>query len=116
MLQSKAANVINTEKQNQHSVDTEPQPSGTNTGTRTRSIKDHMNSAAQGRLLWDARRMSTSEKKMPLASEGCIFSKQHFSRASREGTQGCGEPYALAHSDKALRSQRHAIMHDLSLL
>ena len=32
--------------------------------------------------------------------------------ASREGKQGCGEPHALAHSDKALRSQRYAFMHD----
>ena len=63
-------------------------------------------------MLWGARRISTSEKKMLFASQGCIFSKHHFSRASREGKQGCGEPHALAHSDKALRSQRHAFMHD----
>ena len=90
--------------------------SGTNTSGRTCKSKTHMLVHIRGTHLWCARRTSTSEKKMPFASQGCIFSKHHFSRASREGTQGCGEPHALAHSDKALRSQRHAIMHDLSLL
>ena len=49
---------------------------------------------------------------MPFTSQGCIFKKHQLSKASREGKQGCGEPHALAHSDKALRSQRHAFMHD----
>ena len=49
---------------------------------------------------------------MTFAWQWCIFLEVLFSRASREGKQGCGEPHALAHSDKALRSQRHAIMHD----
>ena len=86
--------------------------SGTNTSSRACKSKTHMLVHIRGTYLWGARRASTSEKKMSFASQGCIFSKHHFSRASREGTQGCGEPDVLAHSDKALRSQRHAIMHD----
>ena len=49
---------------------------------------------------------------MTFAWQGCIFLEVLFSKASREGKQGCSEPHALAHSDKALRSQRYAFMHD----
>ena len=87
-------------------------PSSTAPCRRTTAARGRTKAAAGRLVLWPARRTSTSEKKMPFASQGCIFSKHHFSRASREGTQGCGEPHALALRDKALRSQRHAIMHD----
>ena len=50
---------------------------------------------------WRAGRTSILEKSMAFAWQGCIFLEMLFSRASREGKQGCGKPHALAPCDKA---------------
>jgi len=61
----------------------------------------HMQVAGTRAQLWRARRTSTFEKNMSFASQGRIFPETLFSMVSRKGKQGCGEPHALAHCDKA---------------